>query len=73
LAQWGRDEFGPSITKQTLTSEMRALGYCKLSARPRHQGQHSEDIAAVKKFPCPFGANPGEFSPKHTNRVVVAG
>lgn len=53
LAQWVRDEFGLSITKQTLSREMRALGYRKLSARPRHQGQRSEDIAAFKKTSLP--------------------
>jgi transposase len=62
LAQWVRDEFGLSITKQTLSREMRALGYRKLSARLRHQGQGSEDIATFKKT-----------SPRHTNRIVVAG
>ena len=53
LAQWVRDEFGLSITKQTLSREMRALGYRKLSARPRHQGQRSEDIATFKKTSPP--------------------
>jgi transposase len=53
LAQWVHDEFGLSITKQTLSHEMRALGYRKLSARPCHRGQRSEDIAAFKKnFPA---------------------
>jgi transposase len=53
LAQWVHDEFGLSITKQTLSREMRALGYRKLSARPRHRGQRSEDIAAFKKTSLP--------------------
>ena len=33
LAQWIWDKFGLSITKQTLSREMRALGFRKLSAR----------------------------------------
>jgi transposase len=49
LAQWVWDEFGLSITKQTLSREMRALGFRKLSARPRHQGQKTDDIADFKK------------------------
>ena len=53
LAQSAHDEFGLSITKQTLSREMRALGYRKLSARPRHRGQRSEDIAAFKKTSLP--------------------
>ncbi len=49
LAQWVWDEFGLSITKQTLSREMRALGFRKLSARPRHRGQKTDDIADFKK------------------------
>ena len=49
LAQWVWDEFGLSITKQTLSREMRALGFRKLSARPRHHGQKEEAIADFKK------------------------
>ena len=47
LAQWVFDEYGLSVTKQILSRELRALGYRKLSARPRHH-EHSE--AAVEAF-----------------------
>src|SRR6202040_3723158 len=36
-----------SVTKQILSRELRALGYRKLSARPRH---HEHDEAAVVAF-----------------------
>lgn len=49
LAQWIWDEFGLSITKQTLSREMRAMGFRKLSARPRHHGQKKDAIADFKK------------------------
>jgi transposase len=49
LAQWIWDEFGLSITKQTLSREMRGLGFRKLSARPRHHGQKEDAIADFKK------------------------
>ena len=65
LAQWVRDDFGLSITKQTLSREMRALGYRKLSARPRHRGQRSEDIAAFKKLPCPWRKSANAFPQAH--------
>jgi transposase len=39
LMQWLKDEFDVSISKPTLSRELRALGYCKLSARPRHHAQ----------------------------------
>jgi transposase len=47
LAQWVFDEYGLSVTKQILSRELRALGYRKLSARPRH---HEHDEAAVEDF-----------------------
>ena len=49
LAQSVWDEFGLSITKQTLSRETRALGFRKLSARPRHHGQKEGAIADFKK------------------------
>ncbi|WP_233998276.1 IS630 family transposase [Erythrobacter sp. QSSC1-22B] len=49
LAQWVWDEFRLSITRQTLGRELRAMGYRKLSARPRHRGQKPEDIDIFKK------------------------
>jgi transposase len=47
LAQWVFNEYGISVTKQILSRELRALGYRKLSARPRH---HEHDEAAVEAF-----------------------
>ena len=39
LAQWLYEEFRVSVAKQTLSRELRAMGYRKLSARPRHHAQ----------------------------------
>jgi transposase len=47
LARWIFDEYGLSVSKQILSRELRALGYRKLSARPRH---HEHDEAAVAAF-----------------------
>lgn len=49
LAQWLWDEFAISISKQTLSRELRALGYRKLSARPRHHAQEADAIPVFKK------------------------
>jgi transposase len=49
LAQWLWDEFTVSISKPTLSRELRALGCRKLSARPRHQGQDPQAIEDFKK------------------------
>lgn len=53
LAQWVWDEFSVSITRHTLGRELRAMGYRKLSARPRHRGQKDDDIAIFKKASPP--------------------
>ena len=53
LAQWLWDEFSVSIAKPTLGRELRALGYRKLSARPRHHAQDPEAIEAFKKGASP--------------------
>ena len=49
LCQWLRDEFALTVSKQTLARELRALGYRKLSARPRHHAQAAGAIEAFKK------------------------
>jgi transposase len=47
LAQWVYAEFGISVSRQTLSRMLRAMGYRKLSARPRH---HAQDPAAREAF-----------------------
>ena len=49
LAQWIYEEFRIAIAKQTLSRELRAMGYRKLSARPRHHAQAEGVIADFKK------------------------
>ena len=52
LAQWIFEEFRITIAKQTLSRELRAMGYRKLSARPRHHAQAEGAIEDFKKvFP----------------------
>jgi transposase len=53
LAQWVFDEFRVSISKQTLSRELRAMGFRKLSARPRHHAQDADALAAFKKTSPP--------------------
>ena len=53
LAQWVWDEFGIAISRQTLSRELRRLGYRKLSARPRHHAQDPESLTAFKKTSPP--------------------
>ncbi len=49
LAQMLWDDFSLSVSRPTLSRELRALGYRKLSARPKHHSQDPEAIEAFKK------------------------
>src|SRR5712664_3140495 len=49
LAQWLFEEFRVSISKPTLSRELRHMGFRKLSARPRHHAQDEEAAVAFKK------------------------
>lgn len=49
LAQWLFEEHRVLISPKTLSREVRALGYRKLSARPRHHAQAEGAIDAFKK------------------------
>ena len=65
LAQWVFEEFRISISKQTLSRELRALGFRKLSARPRHHAQNTEALVAFKKTSRPASTR----SPSATRRA----
>jgi putative transposase len=49
LVQWLWDAFGVSVSETTVGRELRALGFRKLSARPRHYAQDPEAAEAFKK------------------------
>jgi len=49
LCHWIWEEFRVGIAKQTLSRELRAMGYRKLSARPRHHAQADGAIEDFKK------------------------
>src|SRR6478736_836916 len=49
LAQWIFEEFRITIAKQTLSRKLRAMGYRKLSARPRHHAQAEGVVEDFKK------------------------
>ena len=53
LGQWLWEEFRVSVSMQTLSREVRALGYRKLSARPKHHAQAEGAIEAFKKTSPP--------------------
>src|SRR4030081_1811822 len=53
LAQWIFEEFRITVAKQTLSRELRAMGYRRLSARPRHHAQAEGAIENFKKVSPP--------------------
>ena len=62
LAQWVWDKLALSVTRHTLGREPRAMGYRKLSARPRHHGQKPDDIVDFKKTSPPVWRRSSEGS-----------
>jgi transposase len=53
LAQWLWEEFRVSVSEQTLSREVRAMGYRKLAARPKHHAQDPQAIEDFKKVSPP--------------------
>lgn len=49
LCQWVWKEYGIVVSPQTLGRELRAMGYRKLSARPRHHAQAPGAVETFKK------------------------
>jgi transposase len=49
LCQWIFTEFRITLSPQTMSRELRKMGFCKLSARPRHHAQADDAIEDFKK------------------------
>ena len=62
LIQWLWEEFRLSISKQTLSRELRAMNDRKLSARPRHHAKNEAAVAAFKKTSPPVWRRSGRQS-----------
>lgn len=65
LTQWIFEEFRIRIAKQTLSRELRAMGYRKLSARPRHHAQAPGAIESFKKASAPV------WTPLRKRRALI--
>ncbi len=53
LAQWIWEEFRISVDKTTVGRELKALGFVKITARPRHHAQNEFAIEDFKKTSQP--------------------
>ncbi len=72
LAQWVWEQFRVSVSADTVGRELRALGYRKLSARPRHHAQAPGAVEAYKKVPGSAGgsrAREGRCTGRHRGVV----
>lgn len=62
LVAWVQDEFAISLDESTVSRTLRAMGYRKLSARPRHHAQVPEAMEAFKKTSSPAWRKSGQNS-----------
>src|SRR3712207_5837863 len=62
LIQWLWEDFRITIAKQTLSRELRAMNYRKLSARPRHHAKRAAAVSAFKKTSPPVWRRSGRRS-----------
>ncbi len=53
LVQWLFEEFRVSLDERTVSRELKALGYVKITARPQHRAQNELAGAAFKKTSPP--------------------
>ena len=53
LAHWIFEEFRISVDETTVGRELRAVGFRKISARPRHKGQNEFAVEDFKKTSPP--------------------
>ena len=62
LVQWLYEEFGVSLDETTVGRELKAMGFRKLSARPRHHAQNEFAVEAFKKTSPPSWKRSGRSS-----------
>ena len=71
LARWLLETFAISLDETTVGRELKALGFAKISARPRHR-KTSWPSRLLKKLPRRTGEDPGEAPERRRDRAVVA-
>ena len=73
LAQWVLEEFRISLDETTVSRELKALGFVKISARPRHYAQNELAIENFKKHSRCVGGDPSRAPGQYRDRALVAG
>ena len=64
LARWLLETFAISLDETTVGRELKALGFAKISARPRHYAQNELAVEAFKKTSPPNWRRSGRGSRK---------
>src|SRR5215210_8223152 len=73
LARWLFEEFRIEVDETTVGQELRAMGFAKLSARPRHYAQNGGAMEEFQKACPPLWRRSGRTCrAPHRNRAVVA-
>lgn len=72
LVQWIFEEFAISMDETTVGRELKAMGFAKLSARPRHYAQNEFEVDAFKK-PSPPNWQPSRSNSRRTPRSNSGG
>src|SRR5919197_2491123 len=67
------EEFGVSVSDDTVYRALKDLGFSHVSARPKAYKQNADAMEAFKKLSRPRGGSPGEACARHTDRGVVPG
>ena len=62
LVQWLSEEFKVSLDETTVGRQLKAMGFRKLSARPRHHAQNEFAVEAFKKTSLPSWKRSGRSS-----------
>ena len=67
------EEFGLSVSDDTIYRALKDLGFSHVSARPKAYRQDPDAMAAFKKLCRTCGGNPRETRAGHTRRSMVPG
>ena len=67
------DEFGLSVSDDTIYRALKDLGFSHVSARPKAYKQDADAIAAFKKLCSTSGGNPRDIPARHASRNLVPG
>ena len=72
LVRWIFEEFRITIDETTVGRELKALGFAKLSARPRHYAQNEFEVDAFKKTSPPHW-QPSKLTSRRAQRSSSGG